>query len=131
MIYLLSILFTLAFVYYSKFQLMDLRGYSKTKTRNTKWKPFGAALRILFFVSCYVVQQYFPASWQDYLLAGTINMFLFPLLLNWLAYNLDKGLWYTGSEISGGGWIDKTFGKLQWFIFGGLIISSLIIKLLT
>lgn len=119
MIYLLSILFTLCFVFYSKYQFQDLKN-----TRNTKWKTWGVLMRTLFFISTFLLQL-FPNSWQDYLLAGSINILLFEIGINVIALNAPvfwKG--YSGK-------LDIYLGNKKWFLIFALILTSLIIKIIT
>lgn len=119
MIYISSILFTLFFVYYSKYQFKDLRN-----ERNIKWKSFGVGMRVLFFVACFL-SQFFNSSWQDYLLAGSINIFLFEWLINVIALNAPSIFWKGYSSK-----IDNEIGQAKWIIMVALILASITIKIL-
>ena len=114
MIYILSILFTVAFVYYSKWQFVNGRA--------GKWHVYGFLMRALAIFTPFIVQ-YFSATWQDYLLAGTINILLWELLINKVALNVD---WFhTGTTST----LDKTLGKLKWIIYTIPLITACIIKI--
>ena len=120
MIYIVSILFTLAFIMYSKYQFADF----KTNPYR-KWKPYGMAMRALFFIGCFSCF-HFGNSWQDYLLAGSINILLWEWGINVIALNAPSIL-YVGTT----GKIDKAVGKYKWWAMAGLIIISIIIKIIT
>lgn len=117
MIYIVSCLFTLLFVLYSKYQFkhaLDRKTY--------EWKKFGASMRAVFFISCYLIQL-FPASWKDYLLAGSINILLFEIGINVIA--LDMPIFYNGTT----GMLDKKLKSTKWYLMFGLLLLSIIIKL--
>lgn len=114
MIYLLSILFTIAFVYYSKWQFVN--------GRSGKWHTYGFLMRALAIVTPFVIQ-HFPSSWQDYLFAGTINILLWELLINKIALGVD---WFHVGTTST---LDKTFGKSKWIIYTIPAIVALVIKI--
>jgi hypothetical protein len=116
MIYLTSILFTLLFVYYSKYQFQDQR------KRNFEWKKFGASMRVLFFVSCFLVQ-FFQSDWKDYLLAGSINILLFEIGINVIA--LQMPIFYNGTT----GVLDKKLKSTKWYLMFVLLILSIILKI--
>lgn len=113
MIYPLSILFTLIFVLYSKWQFSEVRGESEGK-----WHPYGMIMRWMLFLTPFVMQ-YFPNNWKDYLLAGAINIILWEFGINKLA--LNKHLLYKGK-------IDEKLGKKKWWIYFGFLLLTLIIK---
>lgn len=117
MIYLLSILFTFLFVFYSKHQFIDDKGGP-----SGKWHGFGMAIRISMFIIPFIMQ-YFSTDWTDYLLAGTINIFLWEILINKIALDID---WFHIGITSK---LDIRFNKTKWFIYGGFILIALIIKL--
>ncbi len=118
MIYILSIIFTLSFVYYTKWQFVDERGGEAGK-----WHPLGMVMRLLMFVTPFAMQ-YFPASWQDYLLSGAINVFLWDILINKIALGVDW--FYIGATSE----LDKKQGSRKWFIYFMLIAVSLLLKLM-
>lgn len=105
MIYILSVLFTVCFVMYSKYQFYDQdAAYPKGK-----WHGWGMNMRFFMFYTPFIMQ-YYPASWQDYLLAGVINVVLWELLINKIALNRE---WlYVGTTA----WTDKTLGKWKWIL---------------
>jgi len=117
MIYILSILFTLAFVLYSKWQFSDDRGLS-----SGKWHPYGMIMRALAIVSPFLCQM-FPGSWQDYLLSGAINIIVWEILINIIA--LGKKWWYVGVTSM----IDLKLRKIKWKVYFAFLIVSLIVKL--
>jgi len=119
MIYVLSILFTILFVYYSKYQFKDLK-----TIRNIQWKIYGVGMRVLFFVGCFL-SQFINSHWQDYLLAGCINIFLFEIGINVIALNANM-FWKGRSSV-----IDNEIGQYKWLIMSLLILFSLLIKIYT
>ena len=117
MIYITSIIFTLLFIFYSKYQ------FKHAIDRNTyDWKKYGASMRAFIFISCYLMQL-FPASWRDYLLAGSINILLFEIGINVIA--LDMPIFYNGTT----GMLDKKLKSTKWYLMFGLLLLSIIIKL--
>jgi hypothetical protein len=114
-IYILSILFTIAFVYYSKWQFINGRA--------GKWHTYGFLMRALAVVTPFIMQRY-PAEWRDYLLAGTINILLWELLINKIALNVD---WFHIGRTS---FLDKTLGKTKWWIYTISVITALLARLL-
>ena len=117
MIYILSIVFTLSFVMYSKYQFEELQQLSKGK-----WHTWGITARILAFVIPFVMQ-YFNSSWSDYVLAGVINILLFEFLINKVA--LKKDWFYTGTTSA----IDVKYGNKKWQIYFSLLILAILIKI--
>lgn len=119
MIYIISCLFTILFVYYSKYQFKDIK-----PLRNTTWKSYGVSMRILFFIGCFLCQL-FNSTWQDYLLAGSINILLFEIGINLIALNTKIFHIGTTSEF------DKTLGKYKWYVMFTLLLITLNLKLWT
>ena len=118
MIFVLSILSTFVFVVYSKWQFSDDRGDT-----SGKWHPWGAALRALLFVTAYIMQK-FPASWQDYLLAGSICMLAWEIGINLIA--LIKVKWnYVGTTAK----TDIKFRKYHWLFYFGFLGISILIRI--
>ena len=116
MIYILSIAFTVAFVYYSKWQFINGRA--------GKWHNYGMTMRVLAIFTPFI-QQLVPSPWQDYLLAGTINILLWELLINKIALGVDWLHIGTTSEL------DIKLGKKKWLIYTAPIIIALIIKIIS
>lgn len=120
MIYLVTILFTLAFIFYSKFQFEDEKaGWTVAKS---EWHPFGMAMRILFFVGL-ILSKYFPFDWWDLILCGVINIILFDIGINVIALHVKWNYIGNTSEI------DKKFGNAKWYIYAAILISSTIFKI--
>lgn len=117
MIYLLSILFTLIFVLYTKYQFIDDRGGP-----SGNWHKYGAGMRIAMFAIPFILQ-FFPGTWQDYLLSGSINIMLWEVLINKIALNVDW--FYLGTTSK----IDIKFSKIKWILYTAFIIISLFIKI--
>lgn len=117
MILITSSLLTIFFVFYSKYQFLDLRNQ-----RNLIWKRWGVAIRILFLVACFI-EALKPSVWQDYLLAGSINILLFELLINKIA--LKANWFYKGNSSV----IDNNIGNTKWYIMFGLLILSILVKI--
>ena len=119
MIYITSILFTFAFIFYSKFQFEDFK-----HNTNRKWKVYGMAMRALFFAACYICSQ-FGNTWQDYLLAGSINILIWEMGINVIA--LNEGLFHVGTT----GKIDKKLDGYKWLAMLIFLIISIILKIIT
>lgn len=114
MIYILSILFTFAFVYYTKWQFKS--------SRTGKWHNYGLAMRILAISSPFI-SQYFHCSWEDLVLAAVINMILWDVLINIIAL---KTRWdYVGSTSR----LDITIGKRKWKLYFLFLITTILIKI--
>ena len=107
-------MFTLSFVYYSKWQFANGKA--------GKWHTYGFVMRALAVATPFIVQ-YYPASWQDYLLAGTINILLWELLINKIALGVH---WF---HIGTTSTLDKTLGKSKWIIYTIPAIIALVIKI--
>ena len=117
MIYIISIIFTLLFVIYSKWQFSDDRAET-----SGKWHGWGMAMRITFFIGCFLVQK-FPASWQDYLLAGSISIIAWEIGINMIA--LLQKWYYVGATAE----FDKKLGMKKWLLMGIVLIITILIKI--
>jgi len=111
-----TIILTVFMVLSQKFQIKDLKG-----KRNTTWKTWNNFLRVGIFATCFLLQL-FPSHWQDYLLAGAINILLFELLINKIALEMD---WFYVGKSSN---FDK-LGKKKWFIMAGILAVTIFIKI--
>ena len=116
MIYITSILFTLAFVLYQKFQLQDLKS-----TRNVVWKTWAVVMKAIFFAAVWVAQQNHSA-WQDFLLAGAICILVFEIGINVIA--LKQGVFYVGKSSK-----TDSLGKWKWIGFFIILAATIFIKL--
>lgn len=117
MIYLVSLAFTLSFIYYSKYQFEDDRGASQGK-----WHIYGMIMRILAVVSPFIMQLY-PATWDDYLLAGIVNIIVWEAGINLIA--LRKKWHYQGKT----SYWDKFFGDYEWWIYGLILAIAAGVKI--
>lgn len=117
MIYLTTI-FTLIFIFYTKWQFSDDRGETQGK-----WHPYGLLMRLSVFIIAYLCQLY-PSDWQDYILAGVINMIGWDVELNIIA--LKKEWNYEGSTSI----IDLKLKKTKWIIYAVLLIAAITIKII-
>ncbi len=119
MIYIISLAFTLCFVCYSKWQFVQDRGGVKDK-----WHPYGMAMRVIAVASPFVMS-FFPASWQDYLLAGGVNILAWDLLINKIALNAR---WlHVGTRAT----LDVKLGKKKWWLYSFFVLICAGIKILT
>jgi hypothetical protein len=118
LIYLTSILFTVAFVMYTKYQFEDMKATWATAKR--KWHPWGAFMRVMFFVGV-ITEHFFTSAWKDLFLAGVICVILWDILVN----VVDLGVtWnYNGTTAK----TDK-IGKIKWFVYAGLLLTAIILK---
>lgn len=117
MIYITSILFTLAFVFYSKYQFAD----DKVAINSGKWHPFGMFMRGLFFVAIYI-NTLLPVVWEDFLLASSINILLFEMGINLIA--LNQKLFYRGYTSK----LDQKLGQTKWILMFAFLLITIIIK---
>ena len=118
MIYVVTILFTLAFVFYSKYQFDDEKaGWEKSKGL---WHKFGFSMRALLFLGL-LVYKFFPFSWWDFAICIGLNV-IFDIGIN---IALGVKWFYTGQTSK----LDKMFGKSKWFMYAIVIIGSLIGKI--
>lgn len=117
MIYGLSILATIVFVVYSKWQFSDDRGDT-----SGKWHPWGMGLRILLFVIPYIMQHY-PASKKDYFLAGAICMIAWEIGINLIA--LAQKWYYVGTTAK----TDIKFRKYHWLFYFGFLFVAILIRI--
>lgn len=114
MIYLLSILFTILFLLYQRYQFRDMK-----YNRNTTWKTYGWFMKALVIVACYVMQ-YFTCTWQDCLLTGVISWILFELGYNKIVLK-GANLFYVGqSSVQ-----DNTLKKWKWVVMAASLILSI------
>lgn len=119
MIYIVSIIFTVVFVIYQKWQFIDDCGGV-----SGKWHKWGALLRVILFGGGYLLQK-FPSTWQDYIFAASINILMWEILINIVA--LKQHWWYNGSTAS----FDKILGQYKWIIMVLLIVICSLIKIFT
>lgn len=113
MVYIFTILFTSAFVFYQKSQFKDL-----TNKRNTEWKTWANVMRALFFLSFLVPHK---TTWQDVNLAVSIASLQFELMYNKVV--LKQGWFFYGSS--------SLFDRLKnwkWVVLFLSLILSLITK---
>ncbi len=99
MIYLITCLFTIFFVYYSKYQFINGRAGN--------WHLFGLLMRITVFIPFFLGS----VRLTEILLAVAINAPLFDIGINLIAL---KQKWnYVGTTST----LDQTFGKIKWYIY--------------
>ncbi len=108
-VYVITILYTLAFVFYSKYQFED----KKVDAKN-KWHVFGLIMRLIFI-----------SSWQDIFFAAVISEILFEIGINVIA--LKQKVFYVGGTSV---W-DKTLKIWKWVLLGTLIPLAIGFKIYT
>lgn len=121
MIYVLTILFTLALVMYQRDQQQDLLSWERKHERNTGWKSWANVMKVIAFVM-YELGKHFPATWQDYLLAGSICILLFELATNKIG--LNRELFFIGASSK-----TEKLKKWKWYLSFALLIISITIKI--
>ena len=115
---LLALLFTTAFILYSKWQFIDDRGGVEGK-----WHPYGLIMRALVIFLPILVND---ISLQDVFLSGMLCVIWWDIGINIIA--LNQKWWYVGTTAK---W-DKLFNKrTKWILYGTLLISSILLKILT
>lgn len=103
---------------YSKWQFSDDWGHTKGK-----WHPYGLCMRVMFFVSLFIVQ-FYPSDYKDYILAGAINIMLWEVAINILA--LKKPWYYKGVASK----IDTKVGRKKWWFYFGFLAGAIIFKII-
>lgn len=114
MIFLLSILFTVLFVYYTKYQLKN--------PKTGKWHTKGFLMRGCFFLAFL-----FPATYLDIFGALILSAITFDIGINLIALDSSKRKipwYYTGQE----SWIDRNIGQAKWYIYGILLATFITLK---
>jgi hypothetical protein len=103
---------------YTKYQFEDMKATWATAKR--KWHPWGAFMRVMFFVGV-ITEHFFTSEWKDLFLAGVICVILWDILVNLV----DLGVaWdYNGTTAK----TDK-IGKIKWFVYAGLLLTAIILK---
>lgn len=118
MIYAVSIISTLIFVFYSKWQFSDDKGEN-----SGRWHPFGMAMRLATFIGGYLLQHYSISTWQDYLLSGSICMVVWEIGINLIA------LAQKWNYIGGTAKTDIKFRKYHWLIYFGFLGIAILIRI--
>jgi hypothetical protein len=116
MIYIITILFTLSFVMYQKYQFIDMK-----YMRNVKWKTWANVMKVLVFAGCYT-SQLFPSLWQDYLLSAAICSLVFEFGYNKIAIKQD---WFFNGASSK----FDSLGKWKWIALFAFLIISITVKI--
>ena len=120
MIYLLTILFTVVFAFYTKFQLIDVK---MEKGSPRRWHPFGWLMRAtVFAIPAYYGWTETHPLLIDVLLSAAINILLFEVLVNMIA--LHQSIFYIGGTAG----LDKAFGKFKWVAYGALLVTAAIAR---
>lgn len=122
LIYLTSILFTIAFVFYTKYQFEDM--HTTWASAQRKWHPFGGFMRVLFFVGL-AVEHFYPSTIWDLILAGVINIILWDILVNVIDLHMKWN--YEGSTAA----TDKKLGRIKWYVYAGMLVSAAVAKILS
>ncbi len=118
MIYITSMIFTLVFVIYSKWQFSDDRGETQGK-----WHTSGMIMRAGSILAPFL-SQLRPDDWQDYFLAGVLNIILWEILINIIAL---KQPWnYQGKTAK---W-DIKLDKWEWWLYTALLSIAISVKIL-
>jgi len=99
-----------------KYQLIDL-----AVKRNTTWKAWNNCVRVSIFILCFLMQL-FPSGWQDYLLAGAINILFFEMAYNVIAVKMP--IFFVGKSSK-----FDTLGKKKWWYMFGFLIIAIFIKI--
>jgi hypothetical protein len=116
MIYLLTILFTIWFVFYSKYQFEERNGTSRGK-----WHLWGWMMRATFFVPFII---YCPNHKTDIILAAAITILLWEMLINLIA--LKEKIFHVGTVSQ----FDRRLGKMKWIVCIAFLIAAIIMKVL-
>jgi hypothetical protein len=121
MVYLITILFTVCSVFYTKFQFEDEKaGFENSKG---KWHPFRLAMAVLLFAAL-LVDRYFPFDYWDLAICAGLNV-LFDLGVNKFALHVK---WFYNGETAK---TDKIFGKFKWYGYAVVIVASIIGKIIS
>lgn len=111
------VLFTIAFVYYFKWQKIDDDGGV-----SGKWHRYGAFMRL--FVAIGIVSEHFFPS-NLYLLAIVLCacQLIYEIGINVIA--LHQKPFYNGTTSV----LDETLGKVKWYIYFGALLISIVGKI--
>lgn len=112
MMYLLTILFTIAFIFYSKYQFQD----KKVDAKN-KWHPFGLIMRTIVLITFYT----WP--WPDILLSAIICEWIWELGINKIA--LKETWFYAGSTSA----TDVDLKRKKWGLMLLVLITAIYLKI--
>lgn len=118
-------LFTITFVYYQKYQFMEVRGQNPQEA-SRMWHRLGMFMR--FIVLAAFLIPLWPAlapTIQDIILAGAINIFVWDMGINKIALNVS--IWHLGTTAVK----DKLIGKHQWKIYTVILAIAILIKIFT
>lgn len=119
MIYLVTILYTVCSVFYTKFQFEDEKvGFEKAKG---KWHPFRLAMAVLLYGGL-LVGKYFSFDLWDFALCAGLNV-IFDLGVNKFALHVK---WFYNGETAK---TDKIFGKYKWYGYAVVLAASIIGKI--
>jgi hypothetical protein len=121
-IYLLTILFNLCFILYSKFQFEERVGKS-----HGKWHPWGWMMRALIFIP-FIILSFFPginitAHKSDVILSIAISTVDWEVLINLIA--LKVNFFHVGTEAK----TDIRLGKIKWLLCFLFLILAIIYKI--
>lgn len=122
MVVIVSLVFTLLFVFYFKWQHKDkLFGPNYYPQASKKWHLFGLLMRAAFFLGplCAV---YFKTTWQDVLLALSLSAPLYDIGIN--VFALNQPPFYPGGTSA----LDKLLGGLKWILYLVLLGVALFFK---
>lgn len=108
--YLIALIYTIAFVYYAKYQFID--------GRKGLWHFYGLVMRLSFWAAMLTRHQ-----WQDVLLASAICLWIYEVGINVIA--LKQKPLYCGTTST----MDIHFGKKKWLYMACVVIVTVVIKL--
>lgn len=116
MIYALTALFVLAFVFYQKYQKADLILFAQKGQRNTKWKLWANVLK-----GCFLGLLFLLIPWQNVLIVTATIALVFELLTNKIG--LQQSWFFVGSSSQ----FDK-LGKRKWWLMFSFLLVTIFIK---
>ena len=80
-------------------------------------------MRALVVVASFL-PSFFPSTWQDFLLAGALNIVFWEIGINVIA--LKQHWLYIGTTSK----LDIKFGKGKWVIYFGFLLGAILVKIL-
>lgn len=116
MIYLFTVLYFTALVFYQRSQFRDLK-----YKRNTEWKTWANVMKGLFFGQFLIP---INITWQDVLLVWSITSIQFEIMYNLIV--LKTYMFYNGTTSK----FDK-LGNWKWIILIAFLIIATFLKLKT
>lgn len=111
------VLFTLAFVFYFKWQKVDDDGGA-----SGRWHRYGAYMRYLFAIGI-VSEHFYPSNLYLLAIVFCFCQLLYEIGINVIALH-QKPLYNGTTSV-----LDESLGKVKWYIYFGALVASILAKI--